>query len=201
MVAALPEGLSSSSIMKISVDRYHAMIEAGILVPEDRVELLEGLLVTKMPKLPLHSYSTGAAQYQLMVVLREGWWVRSQEPVTLFDSEPEPDVAVVRGSMRDYTLRHPTIGEIGLVVEVADSSLERDRKVKKLIYARAEIPWYWLVDLINKRVELYSQPQDGNYRQCSVHGASERIPIILDGLIAGELSVADLLPPQDALGV
>ena len=110
----------------------------------------------------------------------------------------EPDVAVVRGSMRDYTLRHPTLGEIGLVVEVAESSLERDRNVKKLIYARAEIPWYWIVDLINRRVELYSQPQDGDYRQCSILGPSERLPIILDGVVVGELSVADLLPPQDA---
>lgn len=201
MVATLPEGLSSSSIMKISVDRYHAMIEVGILGPDDPIELLEGLLVTKMPKDPPHIYSTRAARELLAKVLPDGWDVRSQDPVTLFDSEPEPDVAVVRGSMRDYTRRHPTLGEIGLVVEVADSSLERDRKVKKLIYARAEIPWYWLLDLINRRVELYSQPQDGDYRQCSLRGASERIPIILDGVVAGELSVADLLPPQDALRV
>ena len=176
--------------MWIATTRSLRLASSG---PDDRIELLDGLLVTKMPKLPSHSY-TGAVQDLLSDVLPEGWCLRSQEPVTLPESEPEPDIAVVRGSRRDYARRHPAPSDVALILEIADSSLDGDRNVKKLIYARAGIPWYWIVDLINRRVEVYSQPVAGDYEQCFVYRAAEHVSIILDGAVTGELSVAAMLP-------
>ena len=86
----------------------------------------------------------------------------SQEPITLPASGPEPDVAVIRGDSRDYFDRHPGAAEVGLIVEVAEASLDRDRVLKKQIYAAAAIPVYWLLDLNNRRLEAYSDPEGGD---------------------------------------
>src|SRR5262245_39214068 len=118
-------------IWRFSVDQYHAMIRAGILTEDDPVELLEGWLITKMSKSPKHRVVTQLARETLARVLPSGWYVDAQEPVTTADSEPEPDVAVVRGERRQYLDHHPGPQDVALVVEVADSSLQRDRSLKK----------------------------------------------------------------------
>lgn len=137
--AAIP----SDMIWRLSVDRYHSMIKNGILTDEDPVELLEGWLVFKMPKNPLHRAATRIVRMAIESILPSGWYVDSQEPIALFDSEPEPDVVVVRGDTRQYLDRHPGAEDIALVVEVSDTTLQRDRSLKKRIYARAGIPIYW----------------------------------------------------------
>src|SRR6266545_7649231 len=118
-------------IWRFSVDQYHAIIRAGILTADDPVELLEGWLVTKMPKNPRHSVVTQQTREALVRVLPSGWYVNTQEPITTEDSEPEPDVAVVRGERRQYLDHHPGPQDVPLVIEVADSSLQRDRTLKK----------------------------------------------------------------------
>jgi Uma2 family endonuclease len=138
------EGLSPGKpddlIWRLSVGQYHEMIRAGILTSDDPVELLAGWLVYKMPKNPPHRIATRLAQEVLEAVVPTGWYVDAQEPVTLSDSEPEPDVMIVRGETRDYHDRHPGPEDVALIIEVADPTLERDREVKKILYARAGIP-------------------------------------------------------------
>ena len=185
-------------IWRLSVDQYHAMIQAGILTEDDPVELLEGWLVTKMSKNPKHRVVTQLVREAIAQLLPSGWYVDAQEPVTTQDSEPEPDVAVVRGNRRQYFDRHPGPQDIALVVEVADSSLQRDRTLKKRIYAAAGISLYWIVNLLANQIEVYSDPsgphEQPDYRQQQNYGLEDAVPIIIDGQEVSRLAVKDLLP-------
>jgi Uma2 family endonuclease len=127
---------------RLSVKHYHEMIDAGILTEDDPIELLDGWLVYKMSKKPPHSFATQNLRVILEKLLPPGWFVNVQEPVTTETSEPEPDIAVVRGERRDYRTRHPGPADVGLVVEVSDASLDRDQKWKKNLYAEARIVLY-----------------------------------------------------------
>jgi hypothetical protein len=127
-----------------------------------------------------------------------GWHVRSQEPVTLADSEPEPDVAVARGEITDYRRRHPSPQETALVIEVSDVTLRRDRGTKKRIYARARIPIYWVINLIDVRIEVYTNPsgpaRQPDYRTQQYYGPGDEIPVWLGDEEIGRVSVRELLP-------
>ncbi len=138
------------------------MIRAGILTDDDPVELLDGWLVSKMPKNPPHCVVTRLIRQALERLVPAAWYVDTQEPLTTADSEPEPDVVVVRGETRQYLDRHPGPEDVGLVVEVADTTLQRDRTSKKRLYARAGIPVYWIVNLPESRCEVYSEPVRGS---------------------------------------
>ena len=182
-------------IWRLPVERYHEMVQSGALGADDRIELLEGVLVEKMSKNPPHVYSTMATMRRLNAMLPSGWHLRSQDPVTLADSEPEPDLMVVRGDGHEYLSRHPHGSEIGLVVEVADSSLRRDRGIKKRIYASAGIPVYWLIDLTSRTVEVYTGPQGSDYTVRQALEPSQELLFSLDGQLLGQVAVSQILPP------
>lgn len=192
--AATPHDL----IWRLRVEQYHAMIRAGILTADDPVELLEGWLVYKMPKNPPHRVATRLAQTALERILPAGWYVDTQAPITLEDSEPEPDLVIVRGEPRLYLDRHPGPAELALVVEVADASLLRDQGAKKRIYARAGIVVYWIINLPDRRCEVYTEPADVNgepdYRQRHDYGSANTIPLFIAGQDVGSVAVADVLP-------
>jgi Uma2 family endonuclease len=193
-VAAIPNDL----IWRLSIEQYHAIIQAGILTDDDSVELLEGWLVFKMPKNPPHRATTRLVRTALENILPAGWYVDSQEPITLSNSEPEPDIVVVRGDTRQYLDRHPGGEDIALIIEVSDTTLQRDRTVKKRIYARAGISIYWIVNLVEEQVEVYSQPlvevEQPDYSQRLDFGRSAVIPIIIEGIEIGAIAVDALLP-------
>ena len=193
-VAAIPNDL----IWRLSIEQYHAIIQAGILTEDDSVELLEGLLVFKRPKNPPHRATTRLVRTALENILPAGWYVDSQEPITLSNSEPEPDIVVVRGDTRQYLDRHPGAEDIALIIEVSDTTLQRDRTVKKRIYARAGISIYWIVNLVEEQVEVYSQPlvevEQPDYSQRLDFGRSAVIPIIIEGIEIGAIAVNSLLP-------
>lgn len=193
-VAAIPNDL----ILRLSIEQYHAIIQAGILTDDDSVELLEGWLVFKMPKNPPHRVTTRLVRTALENILPRGWYVDSQEPITLSNSEPEPDIVVVRGDTRQYLDRHPGAEDIALIIEVSDTTLQRDRTVKKRIYARAGIAIYWIVNLVEEQVEMYSQPlvevEQPDYSQRLDFGRSAVIPIIIEGIEIGAIAVDALLP-------
>jgi len=193
-VAAIPNDL----ILRLSIEQYHAIIQAGILTDDDSVELLEGWLVFKMPKNPPHRVTTRLVRTALENILPPGWYVDSQEPITLSNSEPEPDIVVVRGDTRQYLDRHPGAEDIALIIEVSDTTLQRDRTVKKRIYARAGISLYWIVNLVEEQVEVYSQPlvevEQPDYSQRLDFGRSAVIPIIIEGIEIGAIAVNSLLP-------
>lgn len=179
----------------MSVERYHDFIESGLLTAEDRVELLDGVLVEKTSKKPPHVGTYAVTSRRIQERLPDGWYVRAQEPLTLLDSEPEPDLAVVRGSMEDYFRRHPGAADVGLVVEVADTTLRRDRLQKKRIYARAGIPVYWLVDLTSRTLEIYAQPEGDTYSSLVTLTENDSAVAELGGVKLAPISLAELFPP------
>ena len=181
-------------VWRLSVEQYHKMIDAEILDEDDPVELLEGILVTKMAKHPPHRIATQLTRGSLEALTVPGWYADAQEPITLTTSEPEPDVTVVRGRRRQYLDHHPGAEDIGLVVEVADSSLARDRGLKKRTYANAGIPVYWIINLAERKVEVYSEPAASDYQQRQDYDADAEVPVVLDGQEVGRLAVRDLLP-------
>lgn len=185
-------------VLRFSVEQYHEMIRASILTADDQVELLEGWLVYKMPKNPPHRITTKLIQRAFEKVIISGWYVDTQEPITVEDSEPEPDVAIIRGDTRDYSDRHPGASDLALLVEVAESTLERDRKLKKRLYARAGVSVYWIVNLAERKIETYSQPVatgvEPDYADRLDYGATDSIPLTIEGREIARFVVKDLLP-------
>jgi len=184
-------------VLQLTVEQYHEMLNAGILTDDDPVELLDGLLVTKMTKHPPHRIATTLISDALRRILPAGWYVEVQNPITTDDSEPEPDVAVVRGSTRDYPNRHPSPSDVALVVEVADDSLRRDKTTKRRLYARAGIPIYWIANLIDNAIEVYSQPtgkgMNVDYQEREDYTVDDNVPVVIAGGEVGRIAVRHLL--------
>jgi Uma2 family endonuclease len=185
-------------IYRLTVAQYHAMAEAGILDEDTPVELLEGWLVWKMTKKRPHSVGLQLTRQSLEGLLPPGWYLSIQDPITTDESEPEPDIAVVKGSARDYPDRHPGPTVVPLVIEIADTTVRTDRGTKKRIYARAGIPVYWIVNLVARQVEVYTQPSPTrkrpDYLQRHDYGMDSAVPVEVDGTVIGSLPVAELLP-------
>jgi Uma2 family endonuclease len=197
-LARVAPSAPAGPLWRLSVDQYHAMIRKGILTEDDPAELLEGLLVVKRSKNPPHSVATGLVQDALTLLVPIGWHVQTQDPVTTEDSEPEPDVKVVRGDRRDYVNRHPGPEDVALAVEVSDATLHRDRGVKKRVYARARIPVYLIVNLVENKIEVYTDPSgpgdEPDYRQRQDYGRGDAVPVVIQGQVIGHLPVDQLLP-------
>jgi Uma2 family endonuclease len=184
-------------VARFSVARYQKMIETGILKPEDKVELLENYVVLKMTRNPRPD-STIQRMLEVLYTHRpSSWSLRVQSCITLSDSQPEPDFALVCGSADDYDTRHPGPADIGLIIEVADSSLLRDQQDKTRIYARASLPWYWIVNLVDRRIEVYSQPSGPiaapAYSSLQFYQPGDGIPLVLDGNPVATIQSAALL--------
>ena len=183
---------------KFSTARYDAMVSSGILTSEDKVELLENYVVLKMPRNPRHDSSVRRVMRPLLKVLPSSWDLWTQLAVTFADSQPEPDFAVVRGSADDYELRHPSPDDIGLLIEVADSSLLRDQRDKTRIYARAGVPIYWIINLVDRRIEVFSKPsgpaETPGYAPSLNYQRGDEVPLVLDGAVVASIPVAELLP-------
>jgi Uma2 family endonuclease len=184
-----------SSLYRLTLEQYEAMVDAGIFTGRDKVHLINGYLVAKMTQNTPHATADELCGDLLNRVIPAGWSVRAAKPVRLptESSEPEPDRCVVRGGIRDYAARHPGPADIAIAVEVADSSLEDDR-MQADIYGRADIPVYWLINLIDRQVEVYSNPGPSGYQSLEVFVPPHVLPVTIDGVEVGEIPVAEILP-------
>lgn len=152
-------GWIPSRLYRMTVDEYEAMVRSGGLKSRNRFHLINGYLVARMTQNPPHRVADelcGAALAR--IVPADRFHVAAARPVLLpgCDSEPEPDRCVVRGAIRDYEDHHPGPGEIGLIVEISDSSLADDRAMASEVHGPAGIPVYWIIDLIHRQVEVHS---------------------------------------------
>jgi Uma2 family endonuclease len=183
---------------RFSVAEYHRLTEIGILTEDDNLELLEGYLVHKMARNPPHDGTLHRAQKRLARILPPGWDLRQQAAVTLPDSEPEPDLAIVRADPDEYLHRHPGAADVGLIVEVADATLAGDRADKGRIYARAGLPCYWILNLVHRQVECYTNPSGPvatpGYGQRQDLRPGDSLTLTLDGAAVTVIPVQDLLP-------
>jgi Uma2 family endonuclease len=184
---------------RITVDEYERIILSGALKDPDRVELVNGYMVDKMAKSPQHGYSTRKAIDALAPIIGPGWTWRSEQPVRIPDyDEPEPDVAIVRGTTEDYAYRVPGPGDVELLIEVSLTSLDQDRGEKQLAYARGRIPVYWIINLVHRQVEVFSNPGPDGYGPSKVYGEGQSVPVVIGGQTLGAIAVNDILPPPVA---
>lgn len=157
----------------------------------------KGVITPKMTDNPLHDAALTLVEEVFWPLLPKGRFMRLQCSMTTIDSEPEPDVCIVRGSARDYARRHPTAADIEFVVEISESSLRRDRQ-KARLYARASVPVYWIVNLIDAQIEVHWQPRGPAnqpvYQQKAVYRRGDRVPFTLPDMTTQELFVDELLP-------
>lgn len=187
----------------ISVEQYLQMVQTGILGKYDRCELIEGVLVAKMSRNPPHDNSLQKLDKRLDRTVPEGWQVREQKALVLDDSVPEPDIVVARGDDDTFAKRHPRPSDVGMLTEVSDSSLRADREMRH-VFARNNIPIYWIVNLIDEVIEVYTQPSgptvDPDYASRRDYVRGEMIPLVLDGQVICTLAVSELLPRVESEG-
>jgi Uma2 family endonuclease len=149
----------------ITVDEYHRMGDAGILRPDERVQLISGRIITMPPVGPAHAYRVTRLMRLLEGIFGGRAALRVQQPITLDTlSEPEPDIALVRLPEERYEFAHPTSADALLVIEVADATLRTDRGRKLRAYARSGVPEYWIVNLTDGVVEAHTDPDGDRYR-------------------------------------
>jgi Uma2 family endonuclease len=192
--ATSPDALSVSGLYRVNVDEYERIVAAGVL-DDDRVELIDGYLVKTMGKNPPHRWSTKVLVKMIDRLITPGWTWRLEQPLRIPDfDEPEPDIAIVRGSDDDYKHRTPEPADVGLLVEVSESSLDRDRGAKLLAYAKGGIAVYWIVNLVAGRVEVYTGPGPLGYQFHEVFNPGQVVPVVIDGTEIGHIAVADILP-------
>jgi len=154
-------------VHKFTRDEYYRMAEAG-LFRDERVELLDGEIITMSPKLTPHAFAVNRLMYELITKLGTSALVRVQDPIVLNNwSEPEPDIAVCQPDPNRYLQEHPRADQVLLVIEVADTSLTYDRTRKARAYAASGIPEYWIVNIPNRRIEVLTDPDPAtqSYRQ------------------------------------
>ncbi|WP_204137550.1 Uma2 family endonuclease [Halomicronema sp. CCY15110] len=178
-------------------DEYYRLADLNFFQGR-RVELIEGQVIDMAAMKSPHAIAIDLIDAALKSVFREGYYIRQQKPFVISDlSEPEPDIAVVPGSIRDYADAHPA--EAVLIVEVADTSLRYDRKVKGSLYAKAGIAEYWILNLNNRQLEVYLDPEVGDaaesgfsYSIKQEYSSAQVVSSVAGMEVA--IAVADLLP-------
>jgi Uma2 family endonuclease len=186
-----PPPLASPAVRRITVREYERM--AGAL-DDDRVELIDGYLVTKMGKKPPHVWAVDSVEELLRGLMGVTWCLRRESPVRIPDfDEPEPDVAIARGTRATYRTRHPDPADILLIVEVSETTYDRDRGEKWAAYARGAIPIYWIINLVQKRIEVYTDPGPAGYQARQDYHAGEVVPLVIGGQQLRSIAVDDIL--------
>jgi Uma2 family endonuclease len=175
----IPGYWALAGFRRLTVDEFHRLINIGFLGEKDPIHLLEGNMVYKMPPNPPHSNTTTRTTRTLIRLLPDVWQLRSEQPITLSDSEPQPDIVLARGDHTTYRTRHPGPADIGLVVEVADTSLTVDRNV------------------VDRQVEVYTDPRPADpvpaYATRTDYRPGDAVPLVLGGRPIAQLPVDDLL--------
>jgi Uma2 family endonuclease len=178
---------------RFTVGEYYRMAEAGILGPDERVELIEGEIVTMAAIGSRHSAAVMRLNHLFSRELGDRVLVLVQAPVRLSDlSEPEPDVALLRPRADHYASAHPGPADVLLLVEVAEATVAFDRGTKLRLYASAEIPEYWIVDITDDRVEVYRKPDAAGYRE--IHRLRRDDTLYPAAFPELEIAVAAILP-------
>ena len=159
----------NTQIRSLTSAEYYQMMESGIIREGEKVELILGQIFTMAAKGTRHTVATSRLLKNLLMLIEDRAIVRCQDPISLPNhSEPEPDIAIVRLRSDDYINSHPAPTDIILVIEVADSTIKFDRETKAPLYAAAGISEYWIVNLIDNRLEIYRQPQGSIYASIQI---------------------------------
>lgn len=182
------------SLRLLKTSEYEQMVAAGIFNEDDRVELLEGVIVEMSPKGMKHATSTDRASRHFIRLLGERVIVRNQNPIRLNDhSEPEPDLVLVALEEFEYANRHPQAEDVYLVLEVSDTTLAYDRNRKGVSYAKAGIVQYLILNVNEMEIEDYREPSADGYRRKQTYTMGRSFNLV--AFPAVTIKVGDLLPP------
>lgn len=189
--------LSIAGFRRITPQQYHNLHHSGVIQEGEPVELLEGYMVEKKMRNPPHDNGVRCLTRLLYRHTPPNWEPQVQCAVSLGASEPEPDGAILRGLRQDYQAKLPAAADLGLVIEVSDSTLAFDRRDKGRIYARAGIPVYWIVNVVDRRIEVYTNPDPAanppEYTASAVYLPGQAVPLVLDGVTVSAIPVGEFL--------
>ena len=188
---------SEVNLRLFTVKEYHTLIDMGIIREDDRCELIDGLIMEKPAINPPHAFAVRMLILRFTMLLQGQYPLNVQLPITLDFGEPEPDFAILVNALDNYEDRHPSGKEVQLAVEISDSTLLHDSGVKLVMYARNKIPVYWIVNLVDKRVEVYTLPRGGKnpiYRTRTDYTLTDTVPVIIAGQTLGSIPVNEFLP-------
>jgi Uma2 family endonuclease len=189
--------MSRAMFHRYSVATYQHLTRLGVFMEDDNVELVDGYVLNKMAHNPPHDVAVQRLTKRLVRLAPPGWEVRIQLAVTLANSEPEPDAVFARGDENTFAKRHPGPADIGFVAEVSATSLDFDRLDKGRIYAQAAIPSYWIINVIDRQIEVYADPRPADpvpsYATRTDYKAGDSVPLLLDGQTVAQIPVNDLL--------
>jgi Uma2 family endonuclease len=197
-VSVLPRiDVANLPLRRFSVDEYHQMIRLGFFADDESFELLEGWVTPKMSRGPKHDVVILRLDKLLTRMLPDGFHTRCQCGFVTAESEPEPDVVIVCGDVDDFVNHHPGPSDAVMVIEVADSSLGRDRTLKQRLLARAGVVQYVIINLPEARVEVYTNPSgptaEPAYADVKYYAPGDSVAITIAGNTVGQLDVASLL--------
>jgi Uma2 family endonuclease len=187
---------SPTNLKYWTVQEYHRMSDLGILDPSQRTELIAGQIVLMTAKGTPHVLTLRLLATALENALgdRSAVFISTQDPIRLDNfSEPEPDLAIVKGRILDYTQAHPGAEDIYLVIEVADSTLKQDCEVKDKLYARSSIAEYWVIDIKNRQVRIFRDPTPTGYSSQLILTETHSVSPLAFPEIS--FSIASILPP------
>ncbi len=172
------ELISPVTRKRFRVEEFHKMTELGILPEESGWEIVDGYLIDKMSIGSKHASTVKRLNRILTKLVKDNAIVSVQDPIRLDDyNEPEPDIALLKPREDFYSKNHPLPQEILLLIEVSDSTIEYDRKIKKTLYAKAGITEFWIINLQDDTLEFYSQPKNGNYRLARILESGETLKL------------------------
>jgi len=197
--ASLPHADTVPPLHRFTVEEYLQLSRIGVVHADDNLELIEGVIVDKMTQNPPHAVCVTRLNRLLLQQLDDRWSVRSQTVLGLADSLPEPDFVIAVGPDDRYARSHPAPADTALVIEVSHDTLQYDRRTKGRVYARAGVARYWIVNLVDRQIEQYADPDSAavepSYRLKQVYREHETVTFQPDGKTTISLKVADTLPP------
>lgn len=186
------ESLNLQPRHRWTVAEYHRMGEVGLLNEDSRVELIDGEIVEMAPIGSSHGGNVNRFIRLFSKVIGDKAIVAAQNPVVLGGySEPEPDIALLRWQADDYVQSHPHPEDVLLLIEVSDSTLRYDRDVKIPLYAKNGIPEVWLLDIPNRKLEIYREPTNGEYRQRDCRQTGKIAPVLCPDAV---IDLAEVFP-------
>jgi Uma2 family endonuclease len=185
-------------VERLSVEEYQRIVASGSLNPDRRVEFLEGVIVRKVRSSLRHDGAVEKVLEVLRPMLPQGWIASPNCAIVTRDSQPEPDVAVVSEKLKNSETGLPRAAEVALVIEVADNSLPYDRRSKARIYARAAIPYYWVLNLLDSQLEVFNNPSGPvpmpGYQEQRVYRSDDKVNLVIGLDDLGTIRVGDLIP-------
>lgn len=181
---ALPAGPPLADVYRLNVDEFERIADS---LEVERVELIDGLIIPRGDVDPPHAVVVSRLRRRLDRLVPDGWFTIQDMPVRVHRTyEPFPDVAIVGGDPDTaYLDRHPGPADVALAVEVSDSTLAKDRGEKRVNYARGGIGVYWIVNLIDRQVEVYTKPTPDGYEARTDYKDGESVPVVITGVEVG----------------